>query len=361
MRAADLLAAVFPAQAGCQDNHGGAADRAARSPARQRDDPRLPRMRSWTRPGLKALLRRLHAGEIARRSRATPSRRRRSPTRSSTPTPSPSSTTRRSRSAGPGRSAPPAPASSTLRGGDLLRTSTRARSPDRGRERCASAPRPPRDADELHDLLMRPAAARAAARVGRAVRSRIGRPRARHHGGCGGRDADRAGDAHPTSMRAAVGRRRAAAAGPRAVARRAPWTRRSSSRPRSTSRSTPTTPRSPHRPRVRAERGPDHRRRRSPGAAACRSAAGRGRARPPRARRHRPAGPLHAARVEARRRDARRRDFLSRPRRIRSSATAFQDIADASEISPRRRRRRHRAAARDRVVRAPASCTASTA
>ena len=42
MRAQDLIAAVFPAQTACQDNHGGGADRDPRPPAGARDHARLP-------------------------------------------------------------------------------------------------------------------------------------------------------------------------------------------------------------------------------------------------------------------------------------------------------------------------------
>ena len=42
MRAQDLIAAVFPGQTACQDNHGGGADRDPRPPAGARDRARLP-------------------------------------------------------------------------------------------------------------------------------------------------------------------------------------------------------------------------------------------------------------------------------------------------------------------------------
>ena len=67
MRAADVLGAVFPAQAGCQDNHGGEAI----------ELPDHPLVHETTRDcledvmdaaGLKAMLRRLHGGEISVRS-----------------------------------------------------------------------------------------------------------------------------------------------------------------------------------------------------------------------------------------------------------------------------------------------------
>jgi ATP-dependent Lhr-like helicase len=70
MRAADLLAAVFPAQAGCQDNHGGEMVVL----------PDHPLVNETTRDclndamdaeGLKAMLRRLHAGEIKSVARET--------------------------------------------------------------------------------------------------------------------------------------------------------------------------------------------------------------------------------------------------------------------------------------------------
>lgn len=70
MRAADLLAAVFPAQAGCQDNHGG----------EMVELPDHPLVNETTRDclneamdaeGLKAMLRRLHAGEIQAVARET--------------------------------------------------------------------------------------------------------------------------------------------------------------------------------------------------------------------------------------------------------------------------------------------------
>ena len=70
MRAADLLAAVFPAQAGCQDNHGG----------EMVELPDHPLVNETTRDclqdamdaeGLKVMLRRLHAGEIQAVARET--------------------------------------------------------------------------------------------------------------------------------------------------------------------------------------------------------------------------------------------------------------------------------------------------
>ncbi|MBL9103975.1 MAG: DEAD/DEAH box helicase [Myxococcales bacterium] len=152
MRAADLLAAVFPAQAGCQDNHGG----------EKVELPDHPLVNETTRDclqdamdaeGLKAMLRRLHAGEIQAVARETVA-------------PSPFSHAilnanpyaflddapleerwaRQVRTSRPGELA--------LRGGDLLTLdgaaiSTVVESVKIGGEGL-------RDADELHDLLAAP-------------------------------------------------------------------------------------------------------------------------------------------------------------------------------------------------------------
>ncbi|MCY1054550.1 DEAD/DEAH box helicase [Nannocystis sp. SCPEA4] len=153
MRSADLLAAVFPAQAGCQDNHGGETI----------EPPDHPLVHETTRDclyeamdadGLKAMLRRLHGGQITAVSRDTVA-------------PSPFSHgilaanpfaflddapleerwARQVKTARPGELA--------LRGGDLLGLDPRAI------EAVVAAvaidgPSGPRDADELHDLLCAP-------------------------------------------------------------------------------------------------------------------------------------------------------------------------------------------------------------
>ncbi|HEY8375157.1 MAG TPA: DEAD/DEAH box helicase, partial [Nannocystis sp.] len=70
MRAADLLAAVFPAQVGCQDNHGG-------KPLEPPDHPLVHETlrdclhEAMDVDGLKAMLRRLHGGEIRALARDT--------------------------------------------------------------------------------------------------------------------------------------------------------------------------------------------------------------------------------------------------------------------------------------------------
>ena len=97
MRAADTLSVVFPQAQACAENIAGAA-RDPRSPARVRDDPRLPRRGD----GLRGPARRCSSGSSAARSRcsrATPSSRARCRTSCSTRTRTRSSTTRRSRSA----------------------------------------------------------------------------------------------------------------------------------------------------------------------------------------------------------------------------------------------------------------------
>lgn len=153
MRAADLLAAVFPAQAGCQDNHGSELV----------VPPDHPLVHETTRDclqevmdahGLKAMLRRLHGGQIRAISRDTVA-------------PSPFSHgilaanpfaflddapleerwARQVKTARPGEL--------TLRGGDLLTLDPRAI------ESVIAAvaidgPNGPRDPDELHDLLCAP-------------------------------------------------------------------------------------------------------------------------------------------------------------------------------------------------------------
>lgn len=152
MRAADLLAAVFPAQAGCQDNHGG-------MPVEPPDHPLVNEtLRDCLHEvmdahGLKDMLRRMHAGEIKTIARDTVA-------------PSPFSHgilaanpfafiddapleerwARQVKTARPGEL--------SLRGGDLLSLDPRAieavvASVTIGAE-------PPRDADELHDLLCAP-------------------------------------------------------------------------------------------------------------------------------------------------------------------------------------------------------------
>lgn len=152
MRAADLLAAVFPAQAGCQDNHGGAPI----------ELPDHPLVNETTRDcleevmdatGLKALLRRLHAGEIRTISRDTVAPSpfahailNANPFAFLDDAPLEERWARQVRTARPGELA--------LRGGDLLGLDPRAIASVLESVRVGAEP--PRDADELHDLLMTP-------------------------------------------------------------------------------------------------------------------------------------------------------------------------------------------------------------
>jgi ATP-dependent Lhr-like helicase len=152
MRAADLLAAVFPAQAGCQDNHGGELIQ----------PPDHPLVNETTRDcleevmdaaGLKALLRRLHGGEIRALARDTvaPSPFAHAilaanPFAFLDEAPLEERWARNVRTARPGEL--------TLRGGDLRTLDPQAiaavvASVEIGAEE-------PRDADELHDLLCAP-------------------------------------------------------------------------------------------------------------------------------------------------------------------------------------------------------------
>lgn len=152
MRAADLLAAVFPEQAGCQDNHGGQLP----------ELPDHPLVHETTRDcleevmdaeGLKRVLRRLHGGEISAVARDTVA-------------PSPFSHgilaanpfaflddapleerwARQVKTARPGEL--------SLRGGDLLALDPRAI--EAVVESVRIGADPPRDPDELHDLLCAP-------------------------------------------------------------------------------------------------------------------------------------------------------------------------------------------------------------
>jgi ATP-dependent Lhr-like helicase len=196
MRAADLLAAVFPAQAGCQDNHGG----------QPIELPDHPLVNETTRdcleefmdaPGLKALLRRLHGGDLRTLSRDTVA-------------PSPFSHAilnanpfaflddapleerwaRQVRTARPGEL--------SLRGGDLLRLDPRAIEIVVAEIRVGAET--PRDADELHDLLCAPLLLAPRPEWADIMQALVARGRATtawldHREAAG---ADRAGDAHPT-------------------------------------------------------------------------------------------------------------------------------------------------------------------
>lgn len=152
MRAADLLAAVFPAQAGCQDNHGGV-------PVEPPDHPLVHETlrdclhEVMDATGLKSVLRRMHDGEIKTVARDTVA-------------PSPFSHgilaanpfafiddapleerwARQVKTARPGEL--------SLRGGDLLSLDPRAI--EAVVESVKIGHEPPRDADELHDLLCSP-------------------------------------------------------------------------------------------------------------------------------------------------------------------------------------------------------------
>ncbi len=152
MRAADLLAAVFPAQAGCQDNHGGAPI----------ELPDHPLVSETTRDcleefmdatGLKALLRRLHGGDLRTLSCDTiaPSPfahaiLNANPFAFLDDAPLEERWARQVRTARPGELA--------LRGGDLLRLDPRAIESVVNELRVGAEP--PRDPDELHDLLCAP-------------------------------------------------------------------------------------------------------------------------------------------------------------------------------------------------------------
>ncbi len=152
MRAADLLAAVFPAQAGCQDNHGG----------QPIELPDHPLVNETTRDcleefmdatGLKALLRRLHGGDLRTLSRDTiaPSPFAHAiinanPFAFLDDAPLEERWARQVRTARPGEL--------SLRGGDLLRLDPRAIDLVVAELRVGAEP--PRDPDELHDLLCAP-------------------------------------------------------------------------------------------------------------------------------------------------------------------------------------------------------------
>ncbi len=152
MRAADVLSAVFPAQAGCQDNHGG----------EMVELPDHPLVNETTRDclqevmdaeGLKALLRLLHGGGIESIARETVAP---SPFAHAILAANPYSFlddapleerwARQVRTARPGELA--------LRGGDLLTLDAAAIATVVDSVRLGADP--PRDADELHDMLCAP-------------------------------------------------------------------------------------------------------------------------------------------------------------------------------------------------------------
>lgn len=152
MRAADLLAAVFPAQAGCQDNHGG----------QELEPPDHPLVRETLRDclqevmdaeGLRDLLSRLHGGEIEALARDTVAASPFShgilaanPFAFLDDAPLEERWARQVKTARPGEL--------ELRGGDL-----RALDPDAVASVSAAAAvdaEPPRDPDELHDRLCAP-------------------------------------------------------------------------------------------------------------------------------------------------------------------------------------------------------------
>jgi ATP-dependent Lhr-like helicase len=152
MRAADLLAAVFPAQAGCQDNHGGEMVVLPDHPL-VNETTRDCLEEAMDAAGLKAMLRRLHGGEISSICCETVG-------------PSPFSHgilaanpyaflddapleerwARQVRTARPGEL--------TLRGGDLKTLDAAAVAAVVAQVQVGVDP--PRDADELHDLLCAP-------------------------------------------------------------------------------------------------------------------------------------------------------------------------------------------------------------
>ena len=100
MRAEDLLAAVFPAQLACGDNHPG-------GPIELPDHPLVNETidnclhEAMDLDGLRAVIEAIERGEVRTAVRRHARRRRRCRTRFSTPTRTPSSTTRRSKSAAP--------------------------------------------------------------------------------------------------------------------------------------------------------------------------------------------------------------------------------------------------------------------
>jgi len=152
MRAADLLAAVFPAQAGCQDNHGGEMIVL----------PDHPLVNETTRDcleeamdsfGLKAMLRRLHSGEISSLCCETVAASPFShgilaanPYAFLDDAPLEERWARQVRTARPGEL--------TLRGGDLKRLDAAAVAAVAEQVRVGAEA--PRDADELHDMLCAP-------------------------------------------------------------------------------------------------------------------------------------------------------------------------------------------------------------
>ncbi len=151
MRAADLLAAVFPAQAGCQDNHGGPLALPDHPLVRETAKECLEDIMDAA--GLKQVLRQLAAGDI---SRVTCDTVRPSPFAhailASNPytylddAPLEERWARQTRSDRPGQL--------TLHGGDLLTLA-----PDTIASVVASVrldANPPRTPDELHDLLCAP-------------------------------------------------------------------------------------------------------------------------------------------------------------------------------------------------------------
>ncbi|MBK9753725.1 MAG: DEAD/DEAH box helicase [Nannocystis sp.] len=152
MRAADLLAAVFPEQAGCQDNHGGEMIVLPDHPL-VNETTRDCLEEALDAAGLKAMLRRLHAGEIESLACETvaPSPFAHgilaaNPYAFLDDAPLEERWARQVRTARPGEL--------TLRGGDL-----RTLDPDAVATVAAQVELgvdAPRDADELHDMLCAP-------------------------------------------------------------------------------------------------------------------------------------------------------------------------------------------------------------
>ena len=148
MRAQDLLAAVFPAQTACQDNHGGGADRDPRPPAGARDDARLPGRGDGRRGPARACSTALRDGRDRDASRASA---RAVGVRARDPERQPVRVPRRRAARGAAHARGGAAPRAARRGRRAASAgSTRRRSPRWSPRRSPIA----RDADELHDLLL---------------------------------------------------------------------------------------------------------------------------------------------------------------------------------------------------------------
>ena len=147
MRAEDLLAAVFPGQTACQDNHGGGADRDPRPPAGARDRARLPGRGDGRRGPARGARGAAPTAASPRRARAPGAVgvRARDPERQPVRVP-------RRRAAG---GAPHARGGAAPRAARRPSSSASAGSIRRPIAAVVAEAQPdPRDADELHDLLL---------------------------------------------------------------------------------------------------------------------------------------------------------------------------------------------------------------